>query len=147
MNESEYLETRVIAQINYYDRKSVYNKKWFTMLRIGETILALLIPFLTGYITNEPSSAPIKFIVGLAGVLVAAAANLVTMLKFQENWVNYRSIEEALRHEHLLYLTKAGAYKDSGSFPVFVESIESIIARENSSWLSYIKTTEKPATN
>jgi hypothetical protein len=137
MNEEEYLEQRVLEQINWYDRKSSINKIWFIRLKIFETILALLIPFLTGYITAN--GMEMKFLVGLIGVIVAVVTNLITLLKFQENWIKYRSTAESLKHERFLYITKAGPYKGQAAFPEFVERFESYISKENTEWISYIR--------
>jgi hypothetical protein len=110
-------------------------------LKITETILALLIPLLTGYITT--TMVGLKIVVGLIGIIVAATANIITLYKFQENWIEYRTVAESLKHEKFLYITHAGAYKDSSSFPIFVERFESFISKENMQWASYIKPTQK----
>ena len=141
MTEQEYLDTRVKDQIEWYDKKSLWHKKLFMRLKITETILALLIPLLTGYITT--GMVGLKIVVGLIGIIVAATANIITLYKFQENWIEYRTVAESLKHEKYLYITHAGAYKDSSSFPIFVERFESFISKENTQWASYIKPTQK----
>lgn len=141
MTEQEYLDTRVKDQIEWYDKKSSWHKKLFMRLKITETILALLIPLLTGYITT--TMVGLKIVVGLIGIIVAATANIITLYKFQENWIEYRTVAESLKHEKFLYITHAGAYKDSTSFPIFVERFESFISKENTQWASYIKPTQK----
>lgn len=137
MEEQEYLDQRVDEQIKWYDLKSAWHKKMFMNLKVLETVLALMIPLLTGYIKTE--GMQLKFTVGLIGVVVAATTNIITLCKFQENWVQYRNVAESLKHEKYLYITKAGPYKDSRSFPEFVERIESYISKENTQWVSYIK--------
>ncbi|MBK8846279.1 MAG: DUF4231 domain-containing protein [Bacteroidetes bacterium] len=148
MSEEEYFEKRVKDQIDWYGKKSAWNKTWFMRLKISETVLALLIPLLTGYIGITENPISIKFIVGAIGVAVAAMANLITLFKFQENWIEYRTTVESLIHEKFLYVTKAGPYKDDSTFPMFVERFESFLAKENAKWASYIKTQkeEKPKT-
>lgn len=135
MTDQEYLDQRVNDQINWYDRKSAWHKKWFMRMKIAETILALFIPFLTGYITTGTGTMVLKVTIGLIGVAVAALANLITLLKFQENWISYRSISESLRYEQYLYLTQAGPYKDSSALALFAERVEGILSRENSQWI------------
>src|SRR3982750_3636243 len=115
MNEQEYFDARVKNQIDWYNRKSTYNKKWFMRMKVAETVLALLIPFLTGYITTE--NVGLKVVLGVIGVIVATTANLITLFKLQENWIEYRTVAESLEHEKFLYVTKAGLYKDTSSFP------------------------------
>src|SRR5215210_634989 len=145
MTEQEYFDNRVEEQIKWYDNKSSSNKKWFMRLKIIETILALLIPLLTGYITTE--KVQLKVIVGLIGVMVAAITNIITLLKFQENWIKYRTTGENLKHEKFLYITKAGPYKSENSFPDFVEKFEGHISKENINWSNYISSQKKKEEN
>lgn len=140
MNELEYLEKRVNDQINWYDSKSAWHKKWFIRLKIMEIILALLIPFLTGYITQQ--NLELKVWVGIIGVLVAIITGLITLFKLQENWIQYRTVAESLKHEKFLFVTKAGPYKKPDSFLDFVERFESYISKENTQWASYIYYTQ-----
>ena len=136
MTEEEYLKERVAHQITWYDEKSAWNKKWFLRVKAIETLLALLIPFLTGYITTE--NIQLKIIVGIIGIVVAASAGLATLFKLQENWIEYRTVAESLKHEKFLYMTKSGPYKENSSFSDFAERFESYVSKENSQWTSYI---------
>ena len=103
-NEEEYLQTRVLDQIKWYDKKSAMNKKWYLRMKITEVIMALFIPFLTGYITDK--TIGLKIIVGVIGIIVAAVAGLITLIKFQENWIEYRTVAESLKLEKFLFLSK-----------------------------------------
>jgi len=143
MDHQKYLNDRVTDQINWYDRKSKWNKKWFMSLKVSETVLALMIPLLTGFIVADTNTNPIKITIVLIGVIVAATANLITLFKFQENWIQYRTVAEMLKHEKFLFVTKAGPYKESNSFPLFVERIESYISKENTQWVAYVTTKEE----
>jgi hypothetical protein len=139
--EEEYLQTRVLDQINWYDKKSSSNKKWFLSFKITEIILALFIPFLSGYINDNEN--PLKVIIGALGVIVAAIAGLITLIKFQENWIGYRTIAESLKLEKFLFLSKAGPYKDAGNqYPLFVERFESLISTSTKKWVNYISKKE-----
>ncbi len=146
----EYLKERVQDQINWYDGKSGKNKRWFLRLKIMETILALFIPFLTGYITTNNIS--LKVVVGVLGIIVAAISGLVTLIKFQENWIEYRLVAESLKYEKFLFLAKTGHYKNltdptdtpesTASYRLFVERFESLISSSNAKWISYISKKE-----
>jgi hypothetical protein len=142
MKEEEYLSVRVQDQINWYDSKSAWNKRWFMRLKVIEIFLALFVPFLTGYITSHTPG--LKIAVGLIGVLVAAIAGITTLYKLQENWLTYRGVAESLKYEQYLYLTKSGPYKDTDSFSAFVERIESIISKENTKWTTYFEERKAP---
>jgi len=45
MGEQEYFEQRLDDQINWYDKKSVFNQQRYKQLRTAEIVLSLLIPF------------------------------------------------------------------------------------------------------
>jgi hypothetical protein len=140
--EEEYLQTRVLDQINWYDKKSCFNKKWFFGLKITEIILALFIPFLSGYVDNPEYH--LKVAVGIIGIAVAAIAGLITLIKFQENWIEYRAVTESLKLEKFLFLSKAGPYKnDPGAYSLFVERFESLISASTQKWVNYIAKKEE----
>jgi len=145
-NEEEYLQTRVFDQITWYDKKSTTNKKWFLRMKITEVIMALFIPFLTGYITDK--TLELKIIVGMLGIIVAAVAGLITLIKFQENWIEYRTVAESLKLEKFLFLSKAGPYKGShDAYPLFVERFESLISASTKKWVDYVSRNDEADTN
>lgn len=140
-NEKEYLHSRVNDQIKWYDKKSATNKKWFLRMKITEVIMALFIPFLTGYINDK--TIELKIVVGFLGIIVAAIAGLITLIKFQENWIEYRTVAESLKLEKYLYLSKAGPYKNNhDSYPLFVERFESLVSTSTKKWVDYVSKPE-----
>jgi len=145
MNEEEYISHRLDGQINWYDKKSQWNQQWYKKLKAAEIFMAVLIPFLVGYITE---TAPgVKFAVGFLGVIIAVIAGLVSLYKFQENWIEYRTTAESLKHEKYLYLTKTGPYDGGNAFNKFVESVENMISKENTKWTQHIKKQKKEGEN
>lgn len=141
MDEAEYIKTRVDGQIEWYDKKSQYHKTWYTWLRIIEIIAAALIPFLVGYIAC--GDILFRTVVGLLGVVVAVITAIVSLCQFQENWVEYRTTCESLRHEKYLFETKTEPYDVDSPFSLFVQRVESLISKENSTWSQYIRPQKK----
>lgn len=143
MDEVEYLKTRVDGQIGWYDRKSQYHQKWYKGLRIVEIVAATSIPLLVGYITDaEPL---FRNIVGLLGLAIAVITAVVSLCQFQENWVEYRTTCESLRHEKFLFLTKTEPYNVDSPFQLLVQRVESMISKENTTWSQYIRPQKKEA--
>ncbi|KZS39522.1 hypothetical protein AWE51_25665 [Aquimarina aggregata] len=139
--EKEYLETRIVDQIKWYDQKSISNKKWYLSLKIFEIVLALFIPFLTAYITNTTSL--LKIIVGIIGIIIAALTGIMTLIKFQENCIEYRTVAESLKLEKFLFLARTGPYKnDKDAFSNFVERFESLISNSTKKWVNFISKNE-----
>ena len=92
MNESEYIKNRLEDQIGWYGKKSQLNKRWYKILRSVELIAAACIPFIAGYIT--PDTINLKFAAGFLGLLVAIITGLISLNRFQELWIEYRTIAE-----------------------------------------------------
>jgi hypothetical protein len=103
MNQQEYIEQRLNDQLNWYDRKSSWNQKWYKRLQVILLVAAAIIPFLSGYISEVPSpesSLPwVKIVIGLLGVGIAAIAAVLGLYNFQENWIKYRTTCESLKKE------------------------------------------------
>lgn len=141
MDEKAYIEQRLDDQIGWYDRKSQWNQRWFKRLRLIEIVCACSIPFLVSTISPEDDS--MRLVTGVIGVVVAVVAGLVSLYKFEENWIAYRTTCESLRHEKFLYLTRATPYDGAASFPLFVQRVEGLISKENSDWSQLIKSQEE----
>ncbi|HUX30621.1 MAG TPA: DUF4231 domain-containing protein [Thiobacillus sp.] len=141
MDEAEYLKTRLDGQIGWYDKKSQCHQKWYKGLRIVEIVAAVSIPFLTGYMTaTEPLC---RTVVGLFGVLIAVIAAVLSLCQFQENWIEYRTTCESLKHEKFRFLTKTQPYDVDTPFPLLVQRVESMISKENTAWSQYIRPQKK----
>jgi len=138
MNEVGYIEQRVENQIIWYDEKSQFNQRWFKRLQVSVILASATIPFLVGILPSE--SIWLKVIVGSLGLIVAAAASILGLYKFQENWIEYRTTCESLRHEKFLFLTKTDPYNTEDPFHLFVERVEGLISKENTDWSKYQKT-------
>lgn len=141
MSPEEYLNDRLDDQIKWYDEKSAWNQKWFKRLRILEILFAVAIPFFISQITGD--SGPLKLIAGAMGVVVALVAGLVTLYRFQENWIEYRATAETLKHEKYLYLTQSAPYERDDAFHLLVATIESAISKENTGWSQSFRTKVK----
>lgn len=134
MNEEEYISSRVDNQIGWYDKKSQTAQCWFKWLRGIEILSAAAIPIIAGF-AKEPF--PVTLVVGLLGALIAVISSIVSLNQFQENWTEYRTTCESLKHEKFLFLTKAEPYHEEEPFRLFVQRVESLISKENSAWSQY----------
>lgn len=137
MNPEEYMKDRVDNQIDWYDKKSAFNQKWLKRLQVIAILSASTIPFLAGYSSGEDET--IRVCIGILGLIVAAITAVLSLYKFQEHWLEYRTTCESLRHEKYLYLTQTVPYNAEDAFSSFVQRIESLISKENTDWLQYMK--------
>ena len=136
MKEEEYLKDRLEDQLAWYSNKSQHNQKWFKRLRLVEIVSAALIPFFSGMGDKIPYSS---WLIGGLGVLIAVAAATSIIFKFHENWIEYRTTAEQLKHEKYVYLTNTKPYDTEEKFGLLVERVESLISKENSAWAATTK--------
>ena len=134
LNEAQYLEQRIDDQIAWYGSKSRRNKACYRTLRIISIIIALSIPILTGFI-GKAHDELLKVVISIAGALVALLEGLLSLYKFQENWIQYRATAESLKHHRFLFMTSAAPYHESGAFSLFVQQAEALMANERMSWV------------
>lgn len=141
LNQDEYLKDRLDDQIDWYDRKSMQNQKWFKRLQVASILASATIPFLSGYLTE--STLLLKLSVGFLGLAVTAITAVLGLYKFQENWMEFRTTCESLKHEKYLFLTKSEPYDQGESFKLLVERVESMISKENTAWNRHMRKDKK----
>jgi hypothetical protein len=121
---------RLEGQINWYDKKSMWNQDWFKKLKVTEFVAAALIPFAAAFHAAAP-------ITGGLGVMVVVLESLQSLYQFQSNWISYRSTAEGLKHEKYLYYAHAGPYLNAANpDALLAERIEALISTEHSKWVS-----------
>jgi len=145
MNEEAYIKERLDDQIDWYSQKSKRGQNWFKSLRAIEIIAAASIPLLAGYATD--AKPELIVIIGLLGVIIAFVAGFISLNKFQEIWIEYRTTSETLKHHKYLFLTKSSPYDTEDAFHALVHTVEALISKENSDWNNYIKQTEQEKTD
>lgn len=133
MTEDQYLTTRLDEQLAWYDRKSSWNQKWFRRTQLVQIVVAALIPFISGLGALIPNNWGLT-LVGVLGIVIAIATATSTLYKFQENWVQYRTTAEQLRHERFMFLTGVEPYNGTGTFSFLVQRVEGLISKENAAW-------------
>lgn len=136
--EEEYIKDRLNDQIVWYCKKSQTNKKLFNRLRLLEIVSAAIIPFLAGIGNSIPHYT---IIIGTLGVIIAVSAGSSALYKFHENWIEYRTTAETLKHEKYLYKTHCQPYDQDDAFCRLVQRVEGLISKENSQWSRYCEKT------
>lgn len=134
MGEEDYLEQRLQDQLDWYERKSSYYQHRYKRLRLIEILCAAIIPFLSGFVTHEQYGDWFAYGVGILGIVIAISAAIASLGKYHEQWIQYRSTAEQLKHEKFLFLTKTEPYDDDERFTMMVQRIEGLISKENSNW-------------
>jgi len=119
---------RLEDQLDWYSRKSGQNKRAFRGLKVCTVIAAAFVPAVA-------ISSKTPWLTSALGLLITVIEGLQQLYQFQANWISYRSISEALKHEKYLYLAKAGPYAAATDpHTLLAERVESLVSQENSKW-------------
>jgi hypothetical protein len=123
---------RLEDQIAWYDRKSMSNQRVYRRIKITEILAAAVIPFLAVL-----GLAYTNIVTAGLGVLITVLEGLLHLNQYQQNWINYRSTCEALKHEKYTYLGKAAPYVNvPDPHALLAERIESLVSQEHAKWAS-----------
>ena len=132
MDDAQYFKERLDHQIEWYDGKSASCQNWYKFIKIIIGLLSLLIAPM-GLLLQD--FACVSWIIAILGLIIATGTFILSLNKYHENWLHYRTTCELLKHEKYLYLTRSGGYTASLSpFQELVERCESIISSENIDW-------------
>jgi hypothetical protein len=105
LRDSDPILERLEDQLAWYDRKSLGKQRAYKQIEIVEIFAGATIPFLAGIRLPHAS-----IVIGGLGILITVFEGLLHLNQYQQNWINYRSACEALKHEKYTYLGKAAPY-------------------------------------
>ena len=135
MDAEKYLEERLEDRIDWYEKMSETNHRWYKRLRVVEVVGAAFLPLFAGYVFVFGAAA---VVLGVLGILVAVTAGVLGLYQFQQKCVACRAVSEALRREKYLYLTRSAPYSkgDEASLLRFlVQRAEGLISEEEGRWM------------
>ena len=128
MTETQYVESRLDDQIEYFDRRSGQHQTRYKRIKVVETAAAASVPVLVA-VGQEAGAA-------LAGALVTVIAGVLLIYKFEETWISYRATWSALEREKMLHATRVEPYHDrSTRFARLVQRVEALLSSESQAWL------------
>lgn len=129
---NQYLKNRYENQINWYSKSATKNKCIYTVFQWSVVILSSSLPVLIVYLPEKYVLVTISF-----SILLAILTASLKVFKYQENWINYRTIAETLKKERYYLDAEISDYSEiNDKFSLFVDRVESIISSENSLWVS-----------
>ena len=141
---SDYIEQRAKQFQAWYDKKAVAAKSSYLRMRTAVVLGGVLVPVIVN--SGFPGKDVVASIISL---VVAACVALESVYHFREQWKNYRSTEQFLSREQVLFLTGEGGYKEfkspQAAFIYFVERCEGAIEAENASTLNVMTLAQQEA--
>ena len=126
-----YYAGRYQQMLDYYDRRAIWSKRAYMAFSVYVIVGSFV---LTGVAAADFSWT--KVVTAVLAPTIGISAALLSLFKFHENWLRYRSTWDCLKREP--HYRAAGLREYSGhSDPnlLFVERVEALIAREGAEWL------------
>ena len=143
----KYVSDRYFGEIAWYDAKSIRNQIWYRTLQWGLILLSASTPVLIALAQKTNSVPWLNMVPLMTSVVVAILATSLKTFKFEENWINYRTICETLKKEIHFYRAGIGEYEDSeDKEALFVKRVEALISRENTLWLTTVEEKQEEKT-
>jgi hypothetical protein len=131
LKRKAYASGRYLDQIAWYDARSALSKLFYDF-PWAVIILSSCIPVLVVSLGDVS-----KWLTGGLGVVLAIGTAGLKTFKFQENWIKYRSIAEALKKEQYFYDAGMVDYSSATDREaLFVERAESVTSRKNIVWVT-----------
>ena len=128
----KYLKERYEKEIDWYDTTSTKNKMRYYRFQWSALIISPIVPVLVACLPET-----IKWITATIAAVLAIITAALKAFKYQENWLNFRTIAETLKKEKYFYEAELNDYSDSSDKEaLFVERVEALISKENSLWIS-----------
>jgi hypothetical protein len=131
--QQSYIDDRIQPKIEDFKTKANNNQRQFYLWQTVAIIAAALVPVFSGFITDD--AIYLKWLVALLGGTSAVIAGFLSLFKFQENWIRFRSTYHGLDSHVSQFKTGAGIYGDrKQGFILLVDNCESILKAEIGQW-------------
>ena len=128
----EYLKERYEDQIKWYSNKSSQYKRYYQIFQWTAIVFSASLPVL---VLVMPTN--LSLVTSVLSVVLAITTTALKTFKFQENWINYRTIGETLKKEKHYFDAEVSEYADvEDKEHLFVERVEALISRENTLWIA-----------
>jgi len=150
LTPEKYISERLRGYQAWYDKKAVVCKSRYLRMRAFSVLGGGLVPVLVNVQDKLIAYGwPVgQFVVTLISLLVVVAVSLETVFHYREQWKNYRSTEQTLGHEEVMYRARVGPYKGlsaDAAFLALVERVENHISAENAATLSVMTVSAEAA--
>jgi len=135
-----YINERILGQIDWYDRKSIYNQKIYKRSMIISIILSALIPIVTIF-ADFPITLLSKIIIASLSSCVTVISAVNALCKYRDLWIQYRTNCEILKSVLHRYFTRSGEFggqTEVASNLLLVDVCENYLSKEFQAWSTII---------
>jgi hypothetical protein len=128
---------RLNDQLNWYDKRSGTNQRWYKIIKTTQLVLASAIP-----VVSFLEIPWVRLATAVLGGTVALLEGVQQLGQFHNNWTSYRTTAEQLKHEKYLFLSSSGPYRNletPDALKLLAERVEEQISTEHAKWVSDTK--------
>lgn len=133
MNQDEYFSSRVDPDIKWYEKKAKLYRVMHILSRVLVVMISAIITVLSSISLNNKD-----FFIAVLSSLVIVITSISELMKFKDQWFDYRITVENIKSEKALFTTSTEPYDKDKNFNLFVKNYEMIVKSENQKWSSYI---------
>lgn len=128
--KTDYIETRLKGQMDYYSKKSAKSRKEYYWMSTILIVINAIIPVLS---IGIESAGMLKYVIAAFSAAATIISSVLLLRKPKDIWVKYRSTYEKLKKEKILFETSSGKYKN-GTEEEFILTCEEIMESEHKDW-------------
>ena len=129
-----YIQDRLKQYQGWYDAKAVKCKRRYLQMRCASVVAAAVVPVLVN--VSFDGRAAVTTVLAL---IVVVLVSLESVLHYREQWKNYRSTEQHLGREEVMFRAGVGPYEGRDPLEaaqLLVQRVEDAIASENAATLN-----------
>ena len=134
LNAKEEYISWIKGQLEYFDKKSISEKKKYTTLSICAIVANAIIPIITVFsTTNLPLAISIATLSAISAILTGTSLQL----NAKNNWLHYRNCYTDLERSLRAYNMQAGEYlnlSEGEALALFFNRCEDILAEDRRTW-------------
>ena len=141
--QRHFLSSRWLENVLWMESAAQRTRKRYYGLRLVTVVGAVIVPSLVSINAVGGAEAAITWLTFVVSLVVALSAAVEGFFRFGDRWRHYRSLVEELKLEGWAFHELSGPYRVEGAtqataFPVFVDRVNALLARETQTYISQI---------
>jgi hypothetical protein len=134
-HDFRYVEDRLEEQRKWHSDKATWNKNRYYVTEIIALTAGAVIPVINVF--NVIPDTAVRVVSAALAALIVLASGIAKLCKFQENWLSFRALAEALEREKVLYQHAIGEYagEQDRRDKLLVERVENTLAYTTSQFM------------
>ena len=136
---NDYFKNRFKDQVDWYSKKAKSYKKKYHFIQVLIIILSGVLPVMLWLHEKYSDIYPQLIIFLFVSPAIVILTSLQSHFKYHDLWVEYRTTAETLKKEEFFYQSRINDYdiddRDART-KVFVHRVESLISRQNKTWVA-----------